>query len=100
MLLDDLVDIFFIDVRVPDAFRIHDDAWPFLAAIKAARLIDPHLARSGKSERLDALLGVIAHAVRAFVGPARALARRTRSEERRVGTACVSTGRSRCSPYH
>src|SRR3546814_6372110 len=35
MLLDDLVDIFFIDVRVPDAFRIHDDAWPFLAAIKA-----------------------------------------------------------------
>src|SRR3546814_11312750 len=24
----------------------------------------------------------------------------TRSEERRVGKECVSTGRSRCSPYH
>src|SRR3546814_13598714 len=25
---------------------------------------------------------------------------RRRSEERRVGKECVSTGRSRCSPYH
>src|SRR3546814_19306112 len=31
---------------------------------------------------------------------AEAAARQTRSEERRVGKECVSTGRSRGSPYH
>src|SRR3546814_12826687 len=77
MLLDHLIDIFFIDIRGPDACLIHDDARPFLATIKAPRLVDPYLARPRKSERLDALLRVIAHAVRALVGAARALARWT-----------------------
>src|SRR3546814_21164120 len=36
----------------------------------------------------------------ALTGGVAALALRGRSEERRVGKECVSTGRSRWSPYH
>src|SRR3546814_4882348 len=42
----------------------------------------------------------IAHRDRLVGGYPRAVDRRPRSEERRVGKECVSTCRSRWSPYH
>jgi hypothetical protein len=42
VLVDDLVDVLLVDVRVPGAFRIHDDARAFLAAIEAAGGVDAH----------------------------------------------------------
>src|ERR1043166_1865895 len=76
MLLDDLLDVFLVDVGVPGPFRIDDDARSFLAAIEAARLVDANVARSGELQLLDPLLRVAAHARRALVVAAGAIARR------------------------
>src|SRR3546814_3947747 len=52
----------------------------------------PHLVRRGRTR---------AHPSRGVQGPsADHLCPKTRSEERRVGNECVSTCRSRWSPYH
>src|SRR5689334_14751623 len=70
MAVDDLVDVAAIDVGVPDRFGIDDQHRSFLAAIEAARLVDAHLAGTGETQRLDALLGVLLHLERAGVGAA------------------------------
>src|SRR3546814_12558391 len=59
---------------------------------------DPSTVRSEAGALADALLS----AYPVSLAPSRTpdLARGTRSEERRVGNACVSTCRSRGSPYH
>ncbi|CAG9238348.1 hypothetical protein BCAR13_840140 [Paraburkholderia caribensis] len=71
MRIDDLVDIALVDVRVPDAFRIHDDRRPFLAAVETPRLVDAHLAGTGKAELFHAFLRVFLHFLRAAVRAAR-----------------------------
>src|ERR1043165_1598469 len=67
VLLDDLVDVGAVDVRVPDAFRVHHDAGTFLATVEAARLVDAHLAFARQAELLDARLGIVADLRRALV---------------------------------
>jgi hypothetical protein len=63
VLLDDLVDVRLVDVRVPDLLGVHDDDRPFVAAVEAAGLVDPHLPFAGEAERLHAVLRVAAQRV-------------------------------------
>src|SRR3569832_128990 len=60
MLLDDLVDVFLIDVAVPHALGIDHDHRPLLAAVETARGDDAHAARSGETELLHLVFGVSA----------------------------------------
>src|SRR5581483_2548035 len=76
MLLDDLLDVFLVDVGVPDAFGIDDDARALFAAIEAAGLVDAHVAGPRELELLHALLRVVAHAGGALVVAAGAIAGR------------------------
>src|SRR3546814_11260846 len=64
-----------------------------IAVDARAKRVEHHLAVPGRGDYDDANLGVFD----AQVAQAFALAR---SEERRVGKECVSTCRSRWSPYH
>jgi len=59
--LDNFINIFLIDVGVPDFFRVDDDDWAFIATIKAAGIIDTDFSFAGQPEFLDTLLGVVAH---------------------------------------
>lgn len=43
MFFDDLVNIFFIHVGIPNFFWVDHDHRTFIASIKAARHVDPHL---------------------------------------------------------
>src|SRR5262245_52210422 len=70
MLGDDLVNVLLVDVGVPDGVGIDDHHRPLLAAVETSRLVDAHLARAGKLEALHAVLGVVAHLLRAAVGAA------------------------------
>src|SRR3546814_12054754 len=56
----------------------------------AGHKISPRLANKAAKDGLDTLL----------IPTEEIFGRYSRSEERRVGTECVSTCRSRCSPYH
>ena len=56
--LNNLLDIFLVNVVVPDFFRIDDDDRPLRAAIHAAGLVDPHLAFSLELQLADAILGI------------------------------------------
>lgn len=44
MFLDDLVNVFFVHVAVPDCLGVNDDDGALLAAIKTAGLVDAHPA--------------------------------------------------------
>ncbi len=59
--LDDFVDVVLIHVCIPDPFRVHDDGRALLASVQAARHVDPNLALTGKTQRLDFGLGIVAH---------------------------------------
>ena len=59
--IDDFIDIFAIDVGVPDLFRIDHDHGAKFTAVKAARGIDPDLPGARQAQLLDTLLGVIAN---------------------------------------
>src|SRR5688500_2571715 len=74
VLIDDLVDVRLVDVRVPDRVGIDHHARPLLAAVEATGLVHAHLAGTRKAERLDAALGVVAHARGALVVAAGAAA--------------------------
>ncbi|SIT37078.1 hypothetical protein BN2475_100111 [Paraburkholderia ribeironis] len=71
--VDDLVDVGFVDVRVPDAFRIHDERRAELAAIEATGLVDAHLAGAGEAKCLHAFFRVLLHLLRIAVCAARAI---------------------------
>lgn len=58
MLLDDLVEVFFVDEGVPDPFRVDHQRGPLFTTIEAAGCIDAHLALPGHFHGLDALLHV------------------------------------------
>lgn len=70
MLFDDRIDVRFSRIAVPDPLRINHDGRALHATIEAPGLIDAHLALPGETERLDPILGVVAHGCRAFVGAA------------------------------
>ena len=63
MLVDDLVDVGLVDVRVPDLLRVDDDHRTLVTAVEAPCLVHAHLALAGEAQRLDAVLGVVAHLV-------------------------------------
>src|SRR5690625_2737932 len=59
--IDDFVDIAFIEVAIPNAFGVEHHDGPFFAAVEAARLVDPHLARTRQAQLFHTLLGVGLH---------------------------------------
>ena len=61
MLRDDLVDIFTINIAVPDFIGIDHDHRAELAAVQTTGGVYAHFALAGKSELLDSGLGVIAN---------------------------------------
>src|SRR5688572_1279841 len=65
MLVDDLVDVLAIHVGIPDRIGVDHHDRALLAAVEASRLIDAHLAGPGELQALDAVLGVVAHLLRA-----------------------------------
>src|SRR3546814_15631650 len=82
---------------------------------KTARNFNPNVAMAGKitivevEEIVDTgsfdpdqvhLPGIYVHRIVLNANPEKRIEQRTRSEERRVGKECVSTCRSRWSPYH
>src|SRR5690349_4222646 len=72
MLLDDFVNVFLVDVRVPDRFRIHDHHRTFFASVHAAGLIDANFFLARQAKLLDAALGIVTHLLRTMVVTARA----------------------------
>src|SRR3546814_15071360 len=77
--------------RLPAPPRIPDSAHGLVRATAIADSI-------GGGSRQDLRQGWYAR--RAFLADPAALPRQHRSEERRVGNECVSTCRSRWSPFH
>ena len=61
VLRNDFVDVGFIDIGVPDLFRVHDQHRTFRAAVETASKIDAHFALAVQIELLDAILGVSAY---------------------------------------
>ena len=60
-MMSTFVDVVAVDVRVPDAFGVDDDAGPLVAAVEAARLVDPDAALAVQVHLLDPRLGVLLH---------------------------------------
>jgi hypothetical protein len=59
--LNDLVDIFLVDIRVPDVFRINYYHGTLIATVEAAGIINPHsFIFAVEFERFNAFLRVIA----------------------------------------
>src|SRR3546814_15208772 len=91
---------FFLMIRRPPRSTRTDTLFPYTTLFRSRRKVRLHMARksllSAAIERPQAeanentIPQPVADAVRA----------EARSEERRVGKECVSTCRSRCSPYH
>ena len=67
--LQDFVDIFAVNVGVPDTFRIDDDYRSCITAVKTSRRVDPYTTLACNAKQLAALLGVIAHGL-CFKSPA------------------------------
>src|SRR3546814_11073550 len=110
---------FFLMIRRPPRSTRTDTLFPYttlfrsqrrlelilhaVAAAKGPRLAGPFSIRAGHSARV-AFSTAFSAAVSLPASPRlpgrpRAMARLSRSEERRVGKECVSTCRSRWSPY-
>ena len=68
MAVDNLVDVFLINIRVPGTLRVNHHHWPFLAAVQATGVIDPHLALTRQTKPFYAGLGIIAHGLGIVVG--------------------------------
>src|SRR5262249_6524286 len=66
VLVNDLVDVFAVDVGVPDAFGINHHDGALFAAIHTSGRIDPALALARQPKLLDLALGVFADIVRAM----------------------------------
>jgi hypothetical protein len=70
MLVNDFIDVFLIDIGVPDAFGINHQYRSFLATVQAAGLVDADLARAIQVKRLDAALGMFLRGLRTAIGAA------------------------------
>src|SRR4029450_8862940 len=68
MAVDDLVNVVCIDVGVPDAVGVDDDARTLLAAIQAAGLVDSNLSFAVQIKLFDAGFGMLLHRRRVMVG--------------------------------
>jgi len=62
--IDDFVDIFPVNIGVPDTFRVNDDYRPLVTAVKTSCRVDPHAPLAGKPQRLATLLGIVTHGPR------------------------------------
>jgi hypothetical protein len=58
VLFNDLVDVLFINIGIPDVVRINDQNRSVVAAVQAARLVDADLALALEAKLADALLGI------------------------------------------
>jgi hypothetical protein len=68
MLLDNLVNIIFVYIGVPDTIGIDHCYRPFFAAIHATGRINPYTAfLAGDTQLLGTLLGVIPHGLRIMI---------------------------------
>src|SRR3546814_20139986 len=107
--------LFYLRIRRPPRSTRTDTLFPYTTLVRSARaerdvepararpLFDEHEADEGAARALLRR----PHRRTAHLWPGRAQHRRVerhpagdRTEERRVGTECVSTCRSRWSPYH
>jgi hypothetical protein len=61
MFLNDFLDVFLVNIGVPDGFRIHDHDRPLIAAVEATGLVDPHLTRPLQLELGNAVFGISLH---------------------------------------
>lgn len=71
MFVDDLVDIFFIGVGVPDIIGIDDDGRSQGTAPQTAGHICPHAAFMMNTQLLGALFHIIAHTLRVEIAATR-----------------------------
>jgi hypothetical protein len=60
MLVQNLFQVFLIDVRIPGTLGIHHDDRPIRASVEAASRIDASTPRTGDAELLRAPLQVVA----------------------------------------
>src|SRR3546814_11859143 len=79
-LRDDGIAVILISHRMPDVFAVCDRV---IVMRRGRKVADKPIAQSSPEEVTGLITGAL-----------------ERSEERRVGKECVSTGRSRWSPYH
>ena len=59
--IDDFIDIFPIEVGVPDIIRVDHDNRAKFAPVETARAIDPDLSLARQAQLLDPVLGVVAY---------------------------------------
>jgi hypothetical protein len=62
--VDNFINIFFINKRIPDALRIDHTNRPFLTTVKASRLVYPYFPLPAHSQFLDPALCVITQSAR------------------------------------
>jgi hypothetical protein len=62
--LDDLVEVFSVDVGVPDRIRIDDDHRPGFAPIQAAGVVDPYLPGTMNAQLLATFLDIVPRLLR------------------------------------
>ncbi len=66
--IDDFIDVAFIHVGIPDRLRIHHGNRAGGTTIQATGLVDPDLARTGKTGRLDTLLAAVEAGLSSMLG--------------------------------
>ena len=65
--VDDLVNVVHIDKAVPHALGVDHTHWPAGAAVKAASLVDPHLAWAIEPGGFDRAFAVLSGQLRVVV---------------------------------
>lgn len=61
VLADNFIDILFIDVGIPNLFRIDDCHRALLTAAQATGKVNPDPTLAGQAQLLRALLGIVTH---------------------------------------
>src|SRR3546814_21185790 len=91
---------FFLMIRRPPRSTRTDTLFPYTTLFRSSTLGARTARRYNNLRGTWVKLGGDCCAGHIGIPPPRLRARRGRSEERRVGKECVSTCRSRWSPYH
>lgn len=67
MLIDDFINVVFIDIGIPCFIRVNDDNRPFIAAIKATCIIDTDFFLAAQFQGFNTLLGIVAQLLSAEI---------------------------------
>ena len=70
---DDFVDVRFINIGIPGAFRIDHAYRPLFATVQAAGLVDAHPALTGDAQFFDLFLGIFPNPVSTTLVAVRAI---------------------------